>query len=111
MPPSRPRALTLLGTRPVGAPGQCHVAVDRSGRYAIVAAYLCGSVAIDDATGRLSLVGHEPTKVETARNFAIDPNGTLLLAANGALPVRHASILPNERGVAPDQHQEAFPVF
>jgi 6-phosphogluconolactonase len=38
--------------------------------------------AIDEATGKLSLVGHESTQGETPRNFAIDPTGTLLLAAN-----------------------------
>ncbi len=37
---------------------------------------------IDQATGRLSLVGHESTQGETPRNFAIDPSGDFLLAAN-----------------------------
>lgn len=38
--------------------------------------------AIDEATGRLTVVGHEPTQGKTPRNFAIDPTGTFLLAAN-----------------------------
>ena len=38
--------------------------------------------AIDQATGELSLVGFEPTLGRTPRNFAIDPTGTFLLAAN-----------------------------
>ena len=38
--------------------------------------------AIDEHTGRLTLVGHESTQGEIPRNFAIDPTGTLLLAAN-----------------------------
>ena len=38
--------------------------------------------AIDEHTGRLTLVGHESTQGEIPRNFAIDPGGTLLLAAN-----------------------------
>ena len=38
--------------------------------------------AIDDTTGRLRLVGHESTQGKTPRNFAIDPSGTFLLAAN-----------------------------
>lgn len=38
--------------------------------------------AIDQATGRLTLVGHEPTQGRTPRNFALDPTGTFLLAAN-----------------------------
>lgn len=38
--------------------------------------------AIDQQSGRLTLVGHEPTQGETPRNFNIDPTGTYLLAAN-----------------------------
>jgi 6-phosphogluconolactonase len=38
--------------------------------------------AIDEDTGKLTLVGHEPTQGETPRNFAIDSTGTFLLAAN-----------------------------
>jgi 6-phosphogluconolactonase len=38
--------------------------------------------AIDQDTGRLTYVGHEPTGGQTPRNFAIDPTGAFLLAAN-----------------------------
>ena len=38
--------------------------------------------AIDQQTGRLTLVGHESTKGEIPRNFGIDPTGKILLAAN-----------------------------
>ena len=38
--------------------------------------------AIDNATGKLTFVGHEPTQGPNPRNFAIDPTGTFLLAAN-----------------------------
>jgi 6-phosphogluconolactonase len=38
--------------------------------------------AVDSSTGRLTLIGHEPTQGKTPRNFAIDPTGTYLLAAN-----------------------------
>ena len=38
--------------------------------------------AIDVQTGKLRLIGHEPTQGKTPRNFAIDPTGTYLLAAN-----------------------------
>ena len=34
-------------------------------------------------TGKLSLVGIEPTQGKNPRNFAIDPTGTYLLAENG----------------------------
>ena len=38
--------------------------------------------AIDQATGKLTLVGHEPTGGDNPRNFAIDPAGNFLLVAN-----------------------------
>jgi 6-phosphogluconolactonase len=38
--------------------------------------------AIDQASGRLTPVGHQPTLGKTPRNFAIDPTGEYLLAAN-----------------------------
>ena len=34
------------------------------------------------ADGKLTAQGHEPTKGKTPRNFAIDPTGKFLLAAN-----------------------------
>jgi 6-phosphogluconolactonase len=38
--------------------------------------------AINEDTGRLTYVAHEPTQGKTPRNFAIDPTGDFLLAAN-----------------------------
>jgi 6-phosphogluconolactonase len=38
--------------------------------------------AIDETTGKLSLIGHTLTEGKTPRNFAIDPAGAFLLAAN-----------------------------
>jgi 6-phosphogluconolactonase len=38
--------------------------------------------AIDQASGRLTLVEHEPTGGNTPRAFGIDPDGAFLLAAN-----------------------------
>jgi 6-phosphogluconolactonase len=38
--------------------------------------------AIDEKTGRLTPVHHEPTQGSTPRNFGIDPAGRFLLAAN-----------------------------
>jgi len=37
---------------------------------------------IDESTGKLTYVDHEPTQGKNPRNFAIDPTGTFLLAAN-----------------------------
>ena len=38
--------------------------------------------SIHEGTGKLTVVGHEPTQGKNPRNFAIDPTGTFLLAAN-----------------------------
>jgi 6-phosphogluconolactonase len=38
--------------------------------------------AVDSSSGKLTLVGHEPTRGKTPRNFAIDPTSQFLLAAN-----------------------------
>lgn len=38
--------------------------------------------AIDDQTGKLRLIGHEPTQGKAPRHFMIDPSGKFLLAAN-----------------------------
>jgi 6-phosphogluconolactonase len=38
--------------------------------------------AIDQQSGKLTLVGHESTQGKTPRNFGIDPTGAYLLAAN-----------------------------
>ena len=38
--------------------------------------------AVDEATGKLTLVGHQPTEGKTPRNFGIDPTGQFLLAEN-----------------------------
>ncbi|HJZ81152.1 MAG TPA: lactonase family protein [Pyrinomonadaceae bacterium] len=38
--------------------------------------------AIDSRSGGLTVVGHEPTRGQTPRNFAVDPTGAFLLAAN-----------------------------
>ena len=37
---------------------------------------------IHQRTGRLTYVGHEPTRGKTPRSFGVDPNGRFLLAAN-----------------------------
>ena len=38
--------------------------------------------AVDNASGALTAIGHEPTRGKDPRNFAIDPSGHWLLAAN-----------------------------
>lgn len=38
--------------------------------------------AVDEATGKLACIGHEPTQGRNPRNFVLDPTGAFLLAAN-----------------------------
>ena len=38
--------------------------------------------SIDQSSGELTLVGHEPTRGAHPRNFEIDPSGKVLLVAN-----------------------------
>ncbi|MDA0658608.1 MAG: lactonase family protein [Planctomycetota bacterium] len=38
--------------------------------------------AVDEDTGKLTVVGHESTRGKTPRNFGFDPTGTFLFAAN-----------------------------
>ena len=61
------------------------VAVHPSGRFVYGSNRGPDSIAIfgaDEATGRLTLLGHEPTRGQWPRSFVIDPSGTFLLAAN-----------------------------
>ena len=45
---------------------------------------------IDDDTGELDVLGHESTRGETPRNFAIDPTGAFLVAENQDTDDMHA---------------------
>lgn len=59
--------------------------VHPSGRFVYVSNRGHDSIAmfaIDEETGRLRLLGCEPSRGEVPRNFNIDPSGTFLLAAN-----------------------------
>ena len=38
--------------------------------------------AVDELTGKLTLIEHQPTQGKTPRHFAVDPTGTFLLAEN-----------------------------
>jgi 6-phosphogluconolactonase len=39
-------------------------------------------VAVDEQSGAVSVIGHEPTRGRTPRNFALDPEGRILIAGN-----------------------------
>jgi 6-phosphogluconolactonase len=81
--------LHYLSTLPEGATGErlstAQVLVEPSGHFVYVSNRGHDSIAIfaiDQQTGRLTAVGHEPTQGQTPRNFNIDPSGTYLYAAN-----------------------------
>lgn len=84
------KEVQTIGTLPAGvtatpAMSTAEVVVHPSGKF------LYGSnrghdslvvYAIDQATGKLTLVQHEPTQGSTPRGFGIDPTGRYLLAGN-----------------------------
>jgi 6-phosphogluconolactonase len=78
-----------LSTLPEGTTGErlstAHILVEPSGRFLYVSNRGHDSIAIfaiDQATGRLTAIGHESTRGHTPRNFGIDPSGEFLYAAN-----------------------------
>jgi 6-phosphogluconolactonase len=81
-------ALQTLSTLPDGFTGQnlgAEIVAAPSGRFVYASNRGHDSLAIyavDQASGRLSLVGHESTQGVGPRAFTIDPSGALLLAAN-----------------------------
>jgi len=80
-------ALGALNRLPSGGADPCHVSVDRSGKFLLVANYSGGSIAvfgIDAKNGTLTPAGHVPSLGKTPRNITIDPTNTYLLAANQA---------------------------
>lgn len=82
------REIQTVPTLPEGIGGRnstADVHVHPSGRFVYGSNRGHNSIvifAVDQATGKLSLVGHESTQGRTPRNFAIDPSGATLYAAN-----------------------------
>jgi len=82
------REVQTVSTLPKGFEGTSHCAdvhVSPSGKYLYGSNRGHDSIAtfaIDENTGKLILVGHEPTRGKTPRNFTIDPTESFLLAAN-----------------------------
>ena len=54
--------------------------------------------SIDESTGRLTLLGIEPTQGENPRNFGIDPTGTFVLAGNSGSDTATTFRLDHETG-------------
>lgn len=77
-----------LSTLPPGFAGRsscAQIVVHPSGRWLYASNRGHDSIAlfaIDQESGSLAPLGHEPTQGRTPRNFNIDPSGTYLLAAN-----------------------------
>jgi 6-phosphogluconolactonase len=82
------RELQTVSTLPEGfsAKSQCaDIHVHPTGRFLYGSNRGHDSIvifAIDQGTGQLSYVGHQPTQGHIPRNFALDPTGAVLLAAN-----------------------------
>lgn len=80
--------LDSLSTLPAGFQGKntcADIHVHPNGRFVYGSNRGHNSIAIfsvDTASGKLTLVGHEPTQGALPRNFMITPDGKLLLVAN-----------------------------
>ena len=80
--------IQTISTLPDDFEGKSYTAdvhVHRSGRFLYGSNRGHDSIAIfkiDETSGELSVIGHEPTQGEAPRNFGLDPSGTFLLAAN-----------------------------
>lgn len=82
------RELQVVSTLPAGFDGNSSCAdihVHPSGRFLYASNRGHDSIAtyrIDEASGQLTPIGHEPTQGKTPRNFGLDPAGAYLFAAN-----------------------------
>ena len=81
-------AVQTLSTLPADYEGEnlgAGIRVAPSGRFVYASNRGHDSLVIfgvDTQTGKLSLIGHEPTQGVGPRDFTLDPSGTLLLVAN-----------------------------
>ncbi len=81
--------IQTISTLPADFQGKSYTAevqVHPSGRFVYGSNRGHDSIAIfgvDPQTGKLNLVGDEPTQGRNPRNFAVDPTGAYLLAENG----------------------------
>ena len=82
------KEIQTISTLPAGFTGESttsEILTTPDGRFLYVGNRGHDSLAIfsiDPTTGKLTAIGHEPTRGKVPRNFNIDPTGTYLLAAN-----------------------------
>jgi len=79
------QSITTLPADYKGFNGCADIHVHPSGKFLYASNRGHNSIVIytiDESTGQLTLVGHEPTKGKFPRNFVIDPSGNYLLVAN-----------------------------
>ncbi len=82
------QSVQVLSTLPEGWQGTnypAEIAVAPSGRFAYVSNRGHDSIAIfavDETTGRLALIGHEPSQGSFPRHFSLDSTGRWMLVAN-----------------------------
>jgi 6-phosphogluconolactonase len=87
-PPGTLRKVQSLSALPKGFEGTSYAAdlhVAPSGKFVYGSNRGHDSIAVfrvEDETGRLTLVGHQPTLGRTPRGFAVDPTESYLLVAN-----------------------------
>ena len=82
------RIIETISTLPVGydKPSNCaDIHISKDGRFLYASNRGHNSIAIfsvDQATGEITMIGLEPTRGETPRNFTLSPNEDFLLVAN-----------------------------
>ena len=112
----RLREIHTVSTLPKGFTGTnwcADIHVHPTGRFLYGSNRGHDSIAIyeiDEATGRLTSLGHQSTQGKTPRNFCLDPSGRLLIAANQGSDVIVPFFIDQKTGLlTPTGHQTEVP--
>lgn len=96
-----------------GTSTTAEIAVHPNGKFLYASNRGHDSIAawtIDPATGKLTLVGREPSGGKTPRHFAIDPSGRFLIVANQASGnIQVLAINPESGALSTTQHKVQAP--
>jgi 6-phosphogluconolactonase len=83
---SRFQNISTLAIGATGDPGSAEIDITPDGKYLYASNRANNNniamYSINQATGELTLLGHQPTNGRTPRSFAIDPSGRFLFVAN-----------------------------